>query len=79
MLTLFRCLQALKFGGGPLALRKNTLDYLIAEQGVLYFGCVNVSTYIQRLYGSQATTDRSLVSAFTVGATVLNFVSLALL
>ncbi|KAI0788238.1 hypothetical protein C8Q74DRAFT_1366994 [Fomes fomentarius] len=44
LLTFFRSMQALKFGGGPLALRKHTLDYLIVEQGVLYFGLVSVFT-----------------------------------
>ncbi|PIL30789.1 hypothetical protein GSI_06957 [Ganoderma sinense ZZ0214-1] len=35
---------ALSFGGGPIALKKHTLDYLIVEQGVLYFGLVSVFT-----------------------------------
>ena len=39
-LTFARSMQALRFGGGPLALKRHTLDYLVVEQGVLYFGCV---------------------------------------
>ncbi|KZV72536.1 hypothetical protein PENSPDRAFT_352777 [Peniophora sp. CONT] len=50
--TLFRSVQALRFGGSPISARRHTFNYLVAEQGILYF---------------------ALVSAFTIGATVLNF------
>ncbi|KAM5532456.1 hypothetical protein V8D89_013872 [Ganoderma adspersum] len=44
ILTFVRSIQALSFGGGSMALKKHTLDYLIVEQGVLYFGLVSVFT-----------------------------------
>ncbi|KAH9935206.1 uncharacterized protein BXZ73DRAFT_100593 [Epithele typhae] len=44
ILTFVRSIQALRFGGGAIALKRHTLDYLIVEQGVLYFGLVSVFT-----------------------------------
>ncbi|KAI0739118.1 hypothetical protein C8Q80DRAFT_1275287 [Daedaleopsis nitida] len=44
ILTFLRSIQALRLGGGSVALKKHTLDYLIIEQGVLYFGFVSVFT-----------------------------------
>ncbi|KZV72535.1 hypothetical protein PENSPDRAFT_628571 [Peniophora sp. CONT] len=52
LFTLFRSIQALRFGGSPISTKRHTFSYLVAEQGILYF---------------------SLISAFTIGATVLNF------
>ncbi|VDB87096.1 unnamed protein product [Peniophora sp. CBMAI 1063] len=52
LLTLFRSIQALRFGASPVSAKRHTFNYLVAEQGILYF---------------------SLISAFTIGATVLNF------
>ncbi|VDB87095.1 unnamed protein product [Peniophora sp. CBMAI 1063] len=50
--TLVRSIQALRFGGSPISAKRHTFNYLVAEQGILYF---------------------SLISIFTIGATVLNF------
>jgi hypothetical protein len=45
ILTLLRSVQALRFGGGAFALRRNkkhTFNYLVVEQGVLYFAYVAI-------------------------------------
>ena len=67
-------MQALRFGGGSIALKKHTLNYLMMEQGILYFGQV-----LSTDYGS---TDAvifpnylSLVSVLSISAAVLNYVS----
>ena len=55
ILTFVRSIQALSYGGGSLALKKHTLDYLIVEQGVLYFGyAINnrcISSLNERAFG----------------------------
>ena len=56
--------------------RRRTLYYVIAEQGVLYFGCVCWSRLTAREPIAKRIHShvRRLVTMLTVGAVVLNFV-----
>ena len=49
VLTFARSMQALQFGGGTPALKRHSLEYLILEQGVLYFGCVLDGAEVRRV------------------------------
>ncbi|KAI0316260.1 hypothetical protein OF83DRAFT_1173076 [Amylostereum chailletii] len=44
ILTLLRSIQALRFGGGAVNVKKHTFSYLVVEQGILYFAIVSIFT-----------------------------------
>ncbi|EIM84430.1 uncharacterized protein STEHIDRAFT_159103 [Stereum hirsutum FP-91666 SS1] len=69
-LTLFRCIQSLR-AGGPHKSQKGTFHYVIAEQGILYFGYAHHPVPITEQPADSSTL--SIVFVFTTTAAILNF------
>lgn len=69
LFTLFRSIQALRFGGSALAAKRHTFSYLVVEQGRPH----DDLPLTPMLTGNQGVLYLALISAFTIGATVLNF------
>ncbi|KZV72534.1 hypothetical protein PENSPDRAFT_750829 [Peniophora sp. CONT] len=44
LMTLLRSIQALRFGGTPIMMKRHTFNYLVAEQSTLYFSLCSALT-----------------------------------